>query len=153
LIDGKVLEGMVKVLTVLPLLRLTGFYRYPTKLQIKESISRIHVEDEDTDITGRIDVLAINKSTPDPSFWVLVVEAKNSEIDARTGLPQLLVYAHNSLKHQEAVWGLTTNGMSFQFVYVQRGNPPTYQLMPLLNLLEPDPPTQLVQVLKAICGC
>ncbi|PSP23374.1 MAG: restriction endonuclease subunit R, partial [Cyanobacteria bacterium SW_5_48_44] len=46
---------------------------------------------------------------------------------------------------------LTTNGRHYQFVYIQRGNPPSYQLMPFLNLMEPEPPSQILQVLKAIC--
>lgn len=151
LTEGKVLEGMVKLLTVFPLLRLTGFYRHPIKLQMEESIGRIQIEDEDTNITGRFDLIAVNQSTQsDPKFWILIVEAKNSEIDPRTGIPQLLTYTHQSLKHQESVWGLATNGQSYQFVHVQAGSPPSYQMMPFLNLMDSHPPMQLIQVLKAI---
>jgi hypothetical protein len=52
-----------------------------------------------------------------------VIEAKNSSVEALEGLPQLLTYAYKSLEHQEAVWGLTTNGLSYRFMYLQQGTP------------------------------
>jgi hypothetical protein len=152
LCEGKVLEGMVKALTLFPLMRLAGFYRSPIKITLEEEIERISILDEDVDITGRMDILCINK-TPIGSayFWVLVIEAKNSEVSPAAGLAQLLTYASRGLAHQETVWGLTTNGSLYQFVYLQKGNPSTYQLMPILNLFEQQPSIQLLQVLKAIC--
>jgi hypothetical protein len=152
--DSKVLEGMVKALTTLPLMRLAGFYRSPIKIALEENIARINIVDEDTDITGRFDILAVNKTIPTTSnipFWVLVIESKNSAIDPVAGLPQLLTYAYDSLERQTSVWGLTTNGARYQFVYIQRGNPPIDQLMPFLNLMDFEPGIQILQVLKAIC--
>ncbi len=111
------------------------------------------VLDEDTHITGRFDIVAVNKEQPTGNsmpLWVLVVESKNSEVDVSTGLPQLLTYAFNSLERQESVWGLTTNGKLNEFVYIHQGNPPTYQFMPILNFFERDRTIQLLQVLKAI---
>ncbi len=153
--DGKVLEGMVKALTVFPLMRLAGFYRYPIKITLEENIAQINIEDEDTSITGRFDILSVNNSTRsnDAFFWVLLIEAKNSSVNSFEGLAQLLTYAYNSLLHQTSVWGLTTNGMQFEFVYIQQGSPPTYELMPLLNLFETSDLSELLQVLKAICNC
>ncbi|MGB6296037.1 MAG: restriction endonuclease subunit R, partial [Rivularia sp. (in: cyanobacteria)] len=52
---------------------------------------------------------------------------------------------------QKSVWGLVSNGQYYQFVYIQRGNPTTYYLMPLLNLMESNRAVELLQVLKAIC--
>lgn len=154
LIDGKVLEGQIKLLVIAPLLRLAGFYRSPIKISLELDIAEIVVEDEDTEITGKFDILAVNKEQPtatDIAFWLLVIEAKNSSINSLEGLPQLLTYAHTSLKHQQCVWGLTTNGMQYQFVLLQQGIPPTYQQMPLLNLMDASSAVQLLQVLKAIC--
>lgn len=152
--ESKVLEGMVKALTTFPLLRLAGFYRAPIKISLEESIARIDILDEDTTITGRFDILAVNKTIPttaDIPFWVLVIESKNSEVAPSAGLPQLLTYAYKSLDRQLSVWGLTTNGELYQFVYIQKGNPPIYQLMPFLNLMDSEPSVQILQVLKAIC--
>lgn len=81
----------------------------------------------------------------------MVIETKNSTVDPMEGLPQLLTYAYKSLENQPFVWGLTTNGRLYQFVYIQQGNPPVYQLLPDVNLTRPDSSIQLLQVLKAIC--
>ncbi len=152
---GKIYEGLVKFLALAPLMRLAGFYRYPIKIRLEESIADIEIEDEDTKITGRMDILAVNKAIQTITgipFWVLVIETKNSLAEVFAGLPQLLTYAYKSLEHQTSVWGLVTNGLRYQFVYLQSGTPPTYQLLPELNLIEPERTIQLLQVLKAICN-
>ncbi len=150
--ESKVSEGIVKALTTFPLLRLAGFYRSPIKIALEENIAQINIVDEDTNITGRMDILAVNKTIKPNNvpFWILVIECKNSEIDPLAGLPQLLTYAYKSLERQTTVWGLTTNGTRYQFVHIQQGNSPTYQLMPFLSLMESEPAIQILQVLKAI---
>jgi hypothetical protein len=152
--EAKISEGQVKFLFLSPLMWLAGFYQSTIKITLEENIAEISIEDEDTIIKGRMDILAVNKTeakTTTTPFWILVVEAKNSSVEALEGLPQLLTYAYQSLEHQEAVWGLTTNGLRYQFVYLQQGNPPTYQLLPELNLIDSDRTIHLLQVLKAIC--
>ncbi len=151
---GKVSEGQVKFLAVAPLLRLAGFYRYPIEIVLEENIADIEVEDEDIKIKGRFDILAISKAKhtkPQIYFWVLLIESKNSQTDISTGLSQLLTSAYKNLDNKKSVWGLTTNGRSYQFVYIEQGNPPIYYLLPELNLMERERSSQLLQVLKAIC--
>jgi hypothetical protein len=151
---GKVSEGQVKFLVVAPLMRLAGFYRYPIEILLEEDIAEIEIEDEDTKIKGRFDILAVTKAKRTKAntyFWILLIESKNSQVDILTGLPQLLTYAYKSLEHQESVWGLTTNGRSYLFVNIKHGNPTNYYLMPELNLMEKERSNQLLQVLKAIC--
>ena len=154
LIEGKVLEGQIKLLVISPLLRLAGFFHSPIKISLEQDIDNIVIEDEDTTITGRFDILAVNKDQPtakDIAFWLLVIESKNSSVNSFEGLPQLLTYAHQSLERQEIVWGLTTNGMDYRFVLIRQGTPPTYQQMPILNLMDSESGIRLLQVLKAIC--
>ncbi len=158
LTDGKVLEGMVKALSILPLLRLAGFYRAPIKMRMEQEIDRINIEDEDISITGRLDLICVNKDRPkmnDIAFWVLAIESKNTSISASEGLPQLLTYAYKSLENQKTVWGLTTNGVYYEFVYIQQrvdqDSYSTYQPLPSLHLMEPESSEKLLQVLKAIC--
>ncbi|MCC5619972.1 restriction endonuclease subunit R [Nostoc sp. CHAB 5715] len=151
---GKVSEGQVKFLAVAPLLRLAGFYRYPIEIVLEENIAEIEVEDEDIKIKGRFDILAVSNAKhtkPQRYFWVLLIESKNSQVDISTGLPQLLTYSYKNLDNQKSVWGLATNGRSYQFVYLEQGNPPIYYLLPELNLMERERSSQLLQVLKAIC--
>lgn len=153
--EDKISEGEVKFLTIAPLMWLAGFYQPTIKITLEEKIAEISVEDEDTIIKGRMDILAVNKTeakTTTTPFWILVIESKNSSVEALEGLPQLLTYAYKGLEHQESVWGLTTNGLRYQFVYLQQGNPPTYQLLPEVNLIDSERTIQLLQVLKAICN-
>lgn len=156
LAEGKVSEGLVKFLTLAPLMRLAGFYQFPIRLTMEESIADIAIRDEDKIITGRMDILAVSNAQAeraDGRFWILVIEAKNSEADVFAGLPQLLTYAFKSLEQQLSTWGLVTNGLRYLFVYLKQGTPPTYQLvLPELNLLEPERTIQLLKVLKAICN-
>ncbi|WP_013323557.1 hypothetical protein [Gloeothece verrucosa] len=153
-LDEDASEGQVKLVAIAPLLRLAGFYNYPIQIKVENNIDSIEIEDEKgITIAGRFDIIAINKQeqiADNVYFWVLAIESKRSAINAVAGLPQLLTYAYKSLEYQEAVWGLTTNGMHYQFVYIQQGNPPIYLSMPILSLLELESGLQLLQVLKAI---
>mgnify|MGYP000678060193 CR=1 FL=1 len=116
-----------------------------------EDSIEIAVEDEEITITGRLDILAVNTETPkNTPFWLLVIEAKNSAIEVRQGLPQLLTYAFKNLEQQSSVWGMVTNGLQYLFVHL-RQETLTYQLMPELYLLDAERSIQLLQVLKAIC--
>ena len=154
LTGGKVSEGQVKFLAVAPLLRLAGFYRYPIEIALEENIADIEVEDEDIKIKGRFDILAISKAQhtkPQTYFWILLIESKNSQVDISVGLPQLLTYSYKNLDNQKSVWGLMTDGRSYQFIYIEQGNPPIYYLLPELNLMERERSSQLLEVLKAIC--
>ena len=151
---GKVSEGQVKFLVVAPLMRLAGFYRYPIQITLEEDIADIIIEDEDTKITGRMDILAVTKAkriTANTSFWILVIESKNSSVAPIEGLPQLLTYAYKSLQYQTSVWGLVTNGQYYQFVYIKQSDVLIYQLMPVLNFMESQRAIDLLQALKAIC--
>ena len=134
---GKVLEGQVQLLVLAPLLRLAGYYRSPIQLSLEQAIAEIMLDDEDAKITGRLDLLAARRGAVTP-LWVLVVESKNSQVDALNGLPQLLTYASQSLTSQESVWGLATNGFSYYFVRLISGETLSYQLLPELNLLDSD---------------
>jgi hypothetical protein len=154
---AKISEGAIKFLFLAPLLNLAGFYTPSIKISLEERIAEISVTDEDDEeiiVKGRMDILAVNKTvakTTKTPFWILVIETKNSKFDAMEGLPQLLTYASTSLEHQDSVWGLTTNGFRYQFVYLEKGKPPSYQLFPDLNLMYPDRALELLQILKAIC--
>jgi hypothetical protein len=152
--EGKISEGQIKFLFLAPLMKLAGFYHPSIKITLEENIADISVEEEDTIIKGRMDILAVNKTqgrTTTTPFWILVIEAKNSSINAFDGLPQLLAYAYKGLEQQSSVWGLTTNGMDYQFVYIQEGNPPIYQLLPKLDITRAESSIELLQVLKKIC--
>ena len=151
---GKILEGQIQFLFISPLMWLSGYYHPRIHISLEMGIADIKIEDADTLIKGRMDILAatrVEDDKPLTSLWILLIESKNSSVDASEGLPQLLTYAYTGLKQQESVWGLTTNGMDYQFVYLQRGNSPNYQVFPKLSLMYTEQSIQLLQALKAIC--
>lgn len=150
---SRVNEGLIKALTIFPMLRLTGFYSRPVELKLEENVAPVVVEDGDRVVKGRYDILAVNKTAEagQTPFWILVAEAKNSEIAHNAGLPQLLVYAYESLTYQSSVWGLMSNGESYQFVLIRKEDVPTYQLFAPLYLFDPNQANQLLQILKVLC--
>ena len=151
---GKISEGQIKFLFLAPLMPLAGFYKQSISITLEENIAEISVTDEDKIIKGRMDILAVNKTEGETTItplWILVIESKNSTIEAMEGLPQLLTYTYKSLEAQASVWGLITNGLRYQFVYIEKENSPTYQLFPDMSLFYPERSRELLQVLKAIC--
>jgi hypothetical protein len=154
---GKVSEGQARVIAINPVLQLAGYHQPPIELRIEENIQRIDIKDKDTHIQGRLDIVAVNrtvKTSATSLLWVLIVESKNIDASEFNGIAQMLTYAHGSLAHQSAVWGLVTNGATYQFFHIQKGiqkgDTPTYQYLPSLRLLEADRACQLIQVLTAI---
>jgi hypothetical protein len=158
---GKVSEGQARQISINPILELAGYNQPPMvydrpeviELRIEEDLQRIDIKDKDTHIRGRLDIVAINRTVNTSAtslLWVLIVESKNLAASEFTGIAQMLTYAHGSLKTQSAVWGLVTNGATYQFFHIQQGETPTYQYLPTLSLLDADRASQLIQVLAAI---
>jgi hypothetical protein len=153
--NGRVSEGQMQLVAIAPLLRLAGYNRAPIEYRVEENIGSIYIEDRDTYIRGRFDLVAVNRqiaTTTRNLLWVLVVESKNMGASEYVGIAQMLTYAYTCLDRQTAVWGLVTNGANYQFFYIQQGDKPTYRRMPNLNILDPEPSARLIQVLKAIAN-
>jgi hypothetical protein len=151
--DNHISKGLIKLLVISPLMWMAGFYHPSINILLQENISAINIKDETTIIQGQIDILAISKVKGQTSInplWILLIESRNSSVNATDGLPQLLTYAYKSLEHQASVWGLTTNGMDYQFVYLQQGTQPTYHLFPKLDITRPEHAIRILKTLKAI---
>ncbi len=151
--NGRISEGQAQLIAVAPLLRLAGYSRAPIEYRVEENIGSIYIEDRDTYIRGRFDIVAVNRKIQTDEknlLWILVVESKNMGASEYVGIAQMLTYAYTSLARQESVWGLVTNGANYQFFHIRRGEKPTYWRMPSLNLLDEEPSMRLLQVLKGI---
>jgi hypothetical protein len=151
--NGRISEGQVQLVAIAPLLRLAGYSRAPIEYRVEENIGSIDIEDRDTYIRGRFDIVAVNRKIQTDEknlLWILVVESKNIGASEYVGIAQMLTYAYTSLGRQDSVWGLVTNGANYQFFHIRRGEKPTYRRMPSLNLLDGEPAGKLLQVLKAI---
>ena len=149
---AKISEGQARELSVSPLLRLAGYHQPPIYLEIEEEIARIFIEDHNTHITGRLDMVAVRQDTASKfiPLWILVVESKNIEASKTVGVAQMLSYAYTSVEQQHSVWRLVTNGLNYRFFYIQNGDRLTYQYMPSLNVLDTESALKLLQVFKAI---
>jgi hypothetical protein len=163
---AKISEGQARELSVSTLLRLARYHQPPIYLEVEEEIDRIYIEDQDTYMVGRLDIVAVRQDTNICPLWILVVESKNTEASEIVGIAQMLAYAHTSLEQQSSVWGLVTNGLNYRFFYLDRlgrkqssraskaSNKATlhttYQYMPSLNIIDVESAVTLLQVLKAI---
>ncbi len=152
-IHSRFSEGQIRLIAVAPLLRLAGFYQHPVQLKVEEGIDRIEIDNENTTISGRFDIVAIRKGdrpTETVDLWILAIETKEGLASLTAGLPQLLVYAYGSLETQNSVWGLLTNGIDYSFIRIFRDRTPVYEYVRNFNLLYDRDSVQLLQVLKAI---
>jgi hypothetical protein len=153
LLAGQVSEGQVRIVAVNPLLQIAGYDHPPLAYRSEENIAQIFIEEQDLYIRGRFDLVVVNRQLANAQqqpLWILVVESKNLSAAESTGIAQLLTYAHTSLQHQSAVWGMVTNGEIYRFFYIQEGTPARYHHMPSLSLMRSRQRIQLLQVLKAI---
>jgi hypothetical protein len=154
---GQVSEGQARQIALSPLLRLAGYHRSPIELKVEEDIQRIYISDRETHIRGRFDLVAVQRlslterqSTQKTLLWILVVESKNLAASEFSGVAQMLTYAYSSLEDQTSVWGLVTNGATYQFFRVTKVPNLTYQYLPSLSLLDHDRALELLQVLCSI---
>jgi hypothetical protein len=153
LLAGQVSEGQVRIVVVNPLLQIAGYDQFPLEYRSEENIAQIFIEDQDLYIRGRFDLVVVNRQLENAQqqpLWILVVESKNLSAAESTGIAQMLTYAHTSLQHQSAVWGMVTNGEIHRFFYLHKGDPTRYYHMPSLSLMRSHQLTQLLRVLKAI---
>ena len=149
LFAGKVSEGEVKVLVLSRLLVEAGYLsREDLRVSLEEQVSEVEVEDGDRVIRGRMDLVVCQESeSAAVPLCILAIETKNSEIDVRAGLPQLLFYMHSFLERQAMVWGLVTNGETYLFVRLVSG---TFQLFPYLVVSSQRQAERILEVLIAL---
>ncbi|OLT62567.1 hypothetical protein [Moorena bouillonii] len=128
-----VLEDLVKMVVVSPLLDLAGFYQPPFKVKAEYEVSLpIEDKDEDTIVKGRIDILAVSKP-----IWIAVIESKRSAVSLQPAIPQGLVYMVKSPQTEQPTFGLVTNGASFIFIKLVKGETLRYALSKAFDIWNP----------------
>jgi len=123
-----ILEDVVRMSVLDPILFIGGFYLPPFYVKSEQSI-KIITEDEGIIITGSLDVLVLKER-----LWVLVVESKRVSFSVEEGLPQILSYILSSPTSEKPCFGIITNGSSFIFVKLVKGNPPQYATSKLFGI-------------------
>ena len=141
------LEDTVKMVVLAPLLFLADFYLTPFHIEAEKSVE-LTIEDEDTIVRGSIDVLLLLQS-----FWVVAIEAKRAQYSVEAGLPQLLFYMLNDPSPEQVTFGLLTNGSSFRFIKMTKGETPQYGVSQLFDIANPGNELyEVFRILKRLAG-
>ena len=135
-------EETVKLVVLSPLLSLAGFYDEPFFIR-SESSTEITVEDKETIIRGRIDVLVIQQQ-----LWLLVIESKRSAFSLSEAIPQALTYMLSNPHPTKPVFGLVMNGSDFIFLKISQINQPQYSLSDQFTLWKRE--NELYQVFRIL---
>jgi hypothetical protein len=138
------LEDVIRRSVVDPLLFLGGFYLPPFYLRSEASIE-IQTEDEGILITGSLHALVLKDR-----LWVLVVESKRASYSVEAGLAQILAYMLANPVPESLCYGLITNGSSFMFVKLVRGNSPQYAFSKLFGIRNPGDLQMVFAILKQL---
>jgi hypothetical protein len=140
--NGPLAEGAVNLIVVSRLLELAGFYDPPFKLRAEVSVE-ITTEVEDEILRGRLDFLVVLDQ-----FWVVVIEAKHTDLDIELAIPQTLAYMIATPHPDRAAFGMVTNGSSFVFLKLIQHAPPQYDISEVFSLLPRR--NQLYEVLQVL---
>jgi len=125
-----------------------GYVTAGLELLLEEDIEEIELEDGDTVIRGRMDMMMWRPPQGQKTaLCPLIIENKKGGADTTVGVPQLLTYASTFLKYQPMVWGLVTNGYRYAFFQVQEG---LFREFRPLYLFSPKDLEMLFQVAIAI---
>lgn len=136
------LETVVKMVVLSPLLRMAGFYRPPFEMMAEKEI-RLASDDEETIVTGRIDILVFR-----PDFWVTVVEAKRAKYALHIAIPQALAYMLGNPHVGKDVLGFVTNGSEFRFLKLSQQTVPKYGRSQLFSIDRGDDFYVVLRILK-----
>ncbi len=140
--NGPLAEGAVNLIVVSRLLELAGFYDPPFKLRAEVSVE-ITTEVEDEILPGRLDFLVVLDQ-----FWVVVIEAKHTDLDIELAIPQTLAYMIATPHPERAAFGMVTNGSTFVFLKLIQYAPPQYDISEVFSLLPRR--NQLYEVLQVL---
>lgn len=137
------IEETVKLVVIAPLLDLAGFYRAPYQIQSEAPLQLAIPDEEGGFIQGRIDILVVRQS-----LWIVLVEAKRTQISVHTGIPQALTYLLGRPTGDRPGYALVTNGSEFVFLKQLGTAYATSNLFSLIN--EGNDLGQVLQLLRRL---
>jgi hypothetical protein len=142
---GQVAKGAVNAIVVSRLLEMAGCYDPPFRLRSEVAVDIKTVTDNEI-LRGRIDFLVIQEQ-----FWRAVIESKETEFDIEVGIPQTLAYMMADPTQERPLFGMVTNGNSFIFLKVVKGEVPEYDFSDTYTLLtRSNRLYEVLQILKRI---
>ncbi|NER95888.1 MAG: restriction endonuclease subunit R [Symploca sp. SIO1B1] len=124
------LEKPVSLTILSPLLFIGQFYLPPFNIKAETSIE-ITAPDEEQGliVKGNLDTLILRNQ-----LWVMVIESKQARFSVEAGLAQILVYLLGNPSGDQPSFGMITNGGSFIFVKLVRGEIPRYATSDLFGI-------------------
>ena len=130
----------MKMVVLSTLLHLAGFFLPPFYIKAEQEV-QIAVEDEETIVKGKIDILVLKQG-----FWVLEIESKREAISPEVGLAQILSYLLANPDDDIPLLGMLTNGSYFRFVKLTKQDTPRYALSDSFDIRNRE--NQLYNVLR-----
>jgi hypothetical protein len=118
-------------MTVLsPLLFIGQFYLAPFNIRAETSID-IAATDETSEviIKGNLETLVLKDR-----LWVMVIESKQAKLSVEAGLPQILAYMLGNPHPEKPSFGMITNGGSFIFIKLVKGEKSRYATSDLFGI-------------------
>ncbi len=124
------LEKPINLAVVSPLLFTGQFYLSPFDLRAEKNVE-ISAEDEENSVIvkGNLDTLVLKDK-----LWVMVIESKQAKFSPEAGLAQILAYMLNHPNPNNSCFGMITNGGSFLFVKLLKGEIPQYGTSDLFRI-------------------
>ena len=91
------------------------------------------------------------RRTEDEQFWVVVLEAKHSDLTIELAIPQALAYMMANRQGDQPVYGMVTNGGTFAFLKLSQQAFPEYDISDVFSLLpRRNQLYDLLQILKRV---
>jgi hypothetical protein len=136
------LEDLVKMVVLLPLLSLAGFYRPPIRPALEKRVD-VSIKEGEQVVWGRIDILGLQQQV-----WVAVIESKQAGFSLKDATAQTLFYMMANPNVEDPAFGLVTNGSHFVFIKLVRREVSQYAFSTEFSLFRPE--NELYDVLKIL---
>jgi hypothetical protein len=124
------LEKPINLAVVSPLLFTGQFYLSPFDIRAEKNVE-ISAEDEDklVIVKGNLDTLVLKDK-----LWVMIIESKQARFSVEAGLAQILAYMLDYPNPNNCCFGMITNGGSFLFVKLLKGETLQYATSDLFGI-------------------
>ncbi|MGK7873524.1 MAG: restriction endonuclease subunit R [Xenococcaceae cyanobacterium] len=124
------LENPIRMAVIAPLLFFADFFLFPFYIKAEHTI-KLTGEDDGRIIEGKIDVLVLKQQ-----FWVTVIESKQAFYSLEAGRAQILSYMLTNPHPEKPSYGMISNGGSFLFLKLVKGENPRYATSDPFDLLK-----------------
>lgn len=124
------LEKPINMTVLSPLLFIGQFYLAPFNIRAETSVE-IAATDETNEVIvkGNLDTLVLKDR-----LWVMVIESKQAKLSVEAGLPQILAYLLGNPQLEKPSFGMITNGGSFIFIKLVKGEKSRYATSDLFGI-------------------